>query len=95
MWKNRWNVPSYKFATQCKIVVATLALHNFIRTYAFADVELCKCDQDPNYMLLVEEDDRDEQINKVDNSLEHGGALHDNDMGLLCNDIVKSLMSWK
>jgi len=48
VWKNRWrillDIPSYKFATQCKIVLATMALHNFIRKYAIEEVEFYKCD---------------------------------------------------
>ena len=73
----------------------TMALHNFIRKSAIEDVEFYKCDQDPNYMPLVEEDDGEEQITRDDRSLEHGGAFDVNDMGSLRNDIVRSLMSWK
>ena len=41
MWKKRWKIlrdmPSYPFAKQVKIVIATMALHNYIRKHGRCD----------------------------------------------------------
>ena len=46
VWKNKWRIlldmPSYKFQTQCKIVVAILTFHTSIRKYAIAYVDFYK-----------------------------------------------------
>ena len=97
VWKNRWrillNMPSYKFSTQCKIVVTTMALHNYIRKYAIEDEEFNRCDQDPNYMPLGEDDEGEQHTNRYDYSVEHAGALDDSDIFSLRTKIVRSLMS--
>ena len=42
VWKNRWKIlrymPGFSICTQNKIIVATMVLHNFIRTHDHNDV---------------------------------------------------------
>jgi hypothetical protein len=69
--KNKWRilfkVPSYPIRKQAKIIVACMALHNFIRESNLADKEFDKCDNDENYQPLLDETrkkrrNRDQQI---------------------------------
>ena len=54
--KNKWRIlfhlPSYPQQKQSKIIVACIALHNFIRESQLADIDFDKCDQDENYVPL-------------------------------------------
>ena len=45
-------MPSYPQQKQSKIIVACIALHNFIRQSQLPDIEFDKCDQDENYVPL-------------------------------------------
>ena len=86
-------MPSYEFSTQCKLVVATMTLHNYIRKYAIKDEKFNRCDQDPNYMPLVEDNEGEQHTNRYDYAAEHGEALDDNDMFSLRTKMAISLMS--
>jgi hypothetical protein len=44
------SVPSFKPRRQKKIIIACMALHNFIRETKLPDKEFDKCDEDENYM---------------------------------------------
>lgn len=58
VWKNRFailhNMPKYKFGTQVQIVIATMAIHNFIRWKSKSDDQF-KLYEDEN--IVVDEDD--------------------------------------
>ena len=45
-------MPSYPQPKQSKIIVACIALHNFIRQSQLPDIEFDKCDEDENYVPL-------------------------------------------
>jgi len=45
-------LPSYPQPKQSKIIVACIALHNFIRQSQLPDIEFDKCDEDENYVPL-------------------------------------------
>ena len=45
-------MPSYPQQKQSKIIVACIALHNFIRQSQLADIDFDLCDQDENYVPL-------------------------------------------
>ncbi|KAL5790503.1 hypothetical protein ACOSQ2_005391 [Xanthoceras sorbifolium] len=59
MWKARWrilqNMHNYKFDKQVAIVAASMALHNFIRREANADVEFQSYDENQDYVSEDEE----------------------------------------
>ena len=40
-------MPTYRFQTQVKVVVSTMALHNFIRKYNSGDPDFMAFDDDP------------------------------------------------
>ena len=57
--KNKWGIlhneiPSYPMAKQSQIIIAFMALHNFIKNSAMADEDFDRCDQDKNYVPLAE-----------------------------------------
>ena len=47
-----FHLPSYPQQKKSKIIVACIALHNFIRESQLADIDFDKCDQDENYIPL-------------------------------------------
>lgn len=44
------DLSSYPMVKQSKIILACMALHNFIRANAMADADFEKCDCDENYI---------------------------------------------
>ncbi|KAK8926070.1 hypothetical protein KSP39_PZI018551 [Platanthera zijinensis] len=55
VWKNKWRIlrkmPQYSFSKQCVIVVATMALHNYIRRHpSKVDPEFRACDLDKTFV---------------------------------------------
>jgi hypothetical protein len=57
--KNKWRIllklPSYPLRKQTKIIVACIALHNFIRESHLAHKKFDRCDNNENYQPLLEE----------------------------------------
>ena len=57
MLKNKWRIlfhlPSYPQRKQSKIIVACMALHNFIRESKISDIDFDKCDHDENNVPLA------------------------------------------
>ena len=43
------NLPSYPMRKQSKVILACMALHNFIRESAMRDADFDMCDSDENY----------------------------------------------
>ncbi|CAL8134875.1 unnamed protein product [Prunus armeniaca] len=56
VWKKKWSIlrdmPSYPFDKQVKIVIATMALHNYIRRHAQRDIHFDKVNDNPNAMEM-------------------------------------------
>nr|XP_034902955.1 protein ALP1-like [Populus alba] len=54
VWKQRWrilqNMPAYPYKTQVEFVVASMALHNYIRRRSHDDVVFAEFDRNPNYV---------------------------------------------
>ena len=53
------NMPSFPEDKQARIIVACMALHNFIRESRIADREFGACDADENYMPMPSSSDSD------------------------------------
>lgn len=53
-WRILLDLPSYPMPKQSQIIMACMALHNFIRESAQADKEFDRCDHDENYVPLAE-----------------------------------------
>ena len=49
-WRILKGVPSFKPCTQKKIIIACMALHNYIRETKMPDEEFDKCDEDEDYV---------------------------------------------
>lgn len=49
-WRILLDLPSYPMRKQTKIIIACMALHNFIRDSAVMDEDFEMCDQDENYI---------------------------------------------
>ena len=87
----------YSLDTQKKkIVVATIALHNFIRKHAFEDEEFDRCDNDQDYMPQVfrEEDINDAPPASETPSENCAPNAEGSTMGMLHNTITISLMGY-
>jgi hypothetical protein len=56
--KNKWRIlkyiPSYGLVTQKRIILACIALHNFIRDSHLRDKQFDRCDADENYIPKVQ-----------------------------------------
>ena len=51
------NMPKFPIAKHARIIVACMAIHNFIRESKLADTDFDMCDNDENYAPLDFEDD--------------------------------------
>ena len=84
VWKKRWDIlrdmPSFSFDKQVKIVLATMALHNYIRKYAVRD---CVFDESED-LYDIDESEREDDA--------HGHAHVSREMEALRNRIASSLM---
>ena len=56
--KNKWRIlkyiPSYGLDTQKRIILACIALHNFIRDSQLRDKQFDRCDADENYIPKIQ-----------------------------------------
>ncbi|XP_061982110.1 uncharacterized protein LOC133701926 [Populus nigra] len=54
VWKKRWrilqNMPSFNYKTQVRIVVASMAIHNYIRRTSMQDVAFMEFDRHPDFV---------------------------------------------
>ncbi|KAL4030930.1 hypothetical protein IC575_009185 [Cucumis melo] len=90
VWKNRWRIVrqmhSFPFDKQVKIVVASMALHNFIKVHSKTDFEFKPYDDDE--MLLPSND----EINYEDVNEEHRGSVREIEMNEERDRIAQLLM---
>ena len=88
-WRILLALPSYKMKIQTKIIIACMALHNFIRDSALRDELFERCDLDEDY------DPNDTQTRSFGGHNVNGSAIDDGDMGVFCDSIATSLMAAK
>jgi hypothetical protein len=50
-----FNLPSYPMWKQIQIIIACMAIYNFIRESAMADEDFDRCDHDEHYVPVVKE----------------------------------------
>jgi hypothetical protein len=79
------DISTYPVEKQSKIILACIALHNFIWESALSDQEFDKCDEDENYMSMLPQ-------NPSEQSVENNQLGHDIDMNLFCDFICNALM---
>ena len=89
--KNRWRMlremHSFPLEKQVKIVIASMALHNFIRINARMDMEFKPYDDDQGLLPLNEEESR------VDSLVEEDGSHHTREMEEQRDRIANLLIS--
>ncbi|RVX08681.1 Protein ALP1-like [Vitis vinifera] len=89
--KNRWRMlremHSFPLEKQVKIVIALMALHNFIRINAIMDMEFKPYDDDQGLLPLNEEESR------VDSLVEEDGSHHTREMEEQRDRIANLLIS--
>jgi hypothetical protein len=68
---------------QTKIIIACMALHNFIRDSALDDELFAQCDENEDFVLDIDE---------ATTSQPHVNGEEESDMNILCDIIVDSLM---
>ncbi|KAL5547993.1 hypothetical protein UlMin_003224 [Ulmus minor] len=83
VWKARWRIladmPRYKFDSQVVIFTASMALHNFIRREAIANIEFESQKENENHV----QDDDESYINPT---------IDDNEMGVVYDKIARELV---
>ena len=88
--KNRWRMlremHSFPLEKQVKIVIASIALHNFIRINARMDMEFKPFDDDQGLLPLNEEESR------VDSLVGEDGSHHTREMEEECDQIFLYLI---
>jgi hypothetical protein len=89
-WRISLNVPSSPIKKQSKIIVACMALHNFIRDSALADKDFELVDEDENFVPMTEAstDDGDEIVQDGDEILQE-----DININSLRDEIANGLFS--
>ncbi|KAK4280450.1 hypothetical protein QN277_012075 [Acacia crassicarpa] len=93
IWKNKWyilrDMKPFPLIKQEKIIVATIALHNFIRKSGVYDEEFDKCDRNPDYIPEGQKEcDIDEEI-----SIHSYRRIEDNGyLNRVRNQIASTLM---
>jgi len=93
-WRVLLHMPSFSVEKQKKIIIACMALHNFIRDSALSDELFQMCDEDEEYMPEVDssslEEEEEEEEEEVHNS---DPSSDDVDMCAFRDFIANSLMA--
>jgi hypothetical protein len=91
-WRILKSMPSFSTRTQAHIIMACMALHNFIRDSALQDDAFDKCDEDENYMPRDEDDTEEPEVAQleVDEILEEENEVT---MNTVRDNIANALIS--
>jgi hypothetical protein len=85
-WRILLHITSYPILKQTRIIVACIALHNWIRESNLHDKEFYKCDQNENYMPGNIQPEPSVPLPGVQLGVEHG------DMHVIRENIADGLM---
>ena len=89
VWKQRWrilqNMPAYPYKSQVKIVVASMALHNYIRRKSQEDVAFTEYDRNPHFVP-------DDFLADVVSRSQSQGNHRPSQMNHVCDGIADNLM---
>ena len=83
------HMPKFSIAKQARIIVACMALHNFIRESKLADRDFDLCDADENYAPLDDEYDSEDELEP--NTQEEEPLIEDADMDAFRDQIADAL----
>ena len=86
-WRVLLHMPSFPVEKQKKIIIACIALHNFIRDSALSDELFQMCDEDEEYMPEVDSSSSEEEVHNS------GPSSDDVDMCAFRDFIANSLMA--
>jgi hypothetical protein len=91
-WRILKSMPSFSTRTQAHIIMACMALHNFIRDSALQDDAFDKCDEDENYMPRDEDDTEEPEVAQleVDEIIEEENEVT---MNIVRDNIANALIS--
>jgi hypothetical protein len=91
-WRILKSMPSFSTRTQAHIIMACMALHNFIRDSALRDDAFDKCDEDENYMPRDEDDTEEPEVAQleVDEIIEEENEVT---MNIVRDNIANALIS--
>jgi hypothetical protein len=94
VWKNKWKLlhcmSNFPYNKQVKIVVASIALHNFIRKHAINDAEFQPYDDDDDLLptnSIGDDEAQDESI------IQQSETSNENSMNIECDHIANLLMT--
>jgi hypothetical protein len=86
-WWILLGIPSYPLEKQSKIILACMALHNFIRDSAMSDKDFDRCDEDETYMPMPMPTENSSQLSDGDIHIGNDG-----DMNAFRDSICNALM---
>jgi hypothetical protein len=87
-------MPSFSPRRQKYIIIACMALHNFIHDIPLRDEDFDKCDEDEDYMP---QDENDNEVQEVAQQTEYGILDEKNEvsMSTIRDNIANALVSGK
>jgi hypothetical protein len=88
-WWILLGIPSYPLEKQSKIILACMALHNFIRDSAMSDKDFDRCDEDETYMPMPMPMPTENSSQLSDGDIHIG---NDGDMNAFRDSICNALM---
>jgi hypothetical protein len=88
-WRILLHITSYPIVKQARIIVACMALHNWIRESNLHDKEFYKCDQNENYMPGNMQPEPSTPLPGVQLGVEHGNmnVIRENIADALIGDV--------
>jgi hypothetical protein len=83
-WRMLLHMPKFSIKKQARIIVACMALHNFIRDSRIADREFARCDANENYFPMP-------PSSSQDNWSEDEPLIEDTDMNEFREELASAL----